>query len=154
MPGSGLTLANNYKIVRGQTLPETALADGNYPASGSYIDVSGYKTVDILIHLGTLANTVSFTVKESDSASGTLDSINATNCVHTVATDDDGQFVAFHIEVDKLSTDHHFLSVVVASAGSTTDYADIVFLLNGASPKPVSQATAQLPTASEHVHAG
>ena len=147
--------SKNVKIVRGNTLAETALSDGAYPASGSYVDVSGYEMVDIVIHTGTLASAVSFTVKQTDGTAGsTLDTISTANCVHTVAANDDGEFITFNIETQLLAADHHFLAVSVASAGSTADYADITFFLSNPRHLPVTQATAQLPTASQHIQAG
>lgn len=149
-----LIFSEDVKIVRGNTNAETALSDGAYPASGSYVDVSGYEAVDIVIHLGTLANTVSFTVKQADANDGSLDTISTANCVHTVAANDDGEFVTFHIETQTLAADHHFLAVSVGSAGTTADYADINFFLHGARHLPVTQASAQLPSASQNIHAG
>lgn len=147
--------SETYKLVAGQTSPEDALANGNYPASGSYVDVSGYETVDIVIHLGALTSAVVFTVKQTDATNGaTLDTISTANCVHTIATDDDDECVTFHLETANLADDHHFITVVVSSAAGSDDYADIMYYLGGARHLPVTQTTALLPSASQNIHAG
>jgi len=153
MSRMGEIFANKYKVVKGSTAHDTALADGNFPASGSYIDVSGCERFHVIISLGSLDSTITFTIKETDSITGTLDVIDATYCTHTIAADDDEEFVVFTIEVDKLSTDHHFVSCVVADAAGSNDYAEIFFLLP-LTTQPVTQATAVLPAASQHAFVG
>ena len=45
---------DDYKIMRGATNCETALSGvSSLPASGSFIDVSGYDLVHVIMHLGT-----------------------------------------------------------------------------------------------------
>ena len=148
-------ISNTKKLVAGQTSPEDLLGDNNYPASASYVDVSGYETVDIIIHMGLIHDddTPTFQVKCADAADGTLDVISATYCVHACATDDDDEFVTFHLETSQLPADHHFLSVVCTLA-TNGSYADIVYYLGGARHLPVTQTTALLPAASQHIYAG
>jgi hypothetical protein len=157
MGRSGQVFAHSYYVVAcedGSNEIETALTAGNYPASGSYIDVSAYERVHVLIHLGTIdaSDVPVFEIKQADSTTGTLDVIDATYCKHTCAADDDGEFVAFTLEVDKLATDHHFISVVVSGV-TNGSYADIIFLGEGLS-LPVTQVTATLPAASQHEFVG
>ena len=143
------------KFVAGQTSPEDALAAGNYPASGSYVNVEGFEWVDVVVHLGAInaGDTPGLTMKQSDSASGTLDTIDTVNAVHEVAADDDDEIVTFHIETAKLAANHHFLSLVVADVANAS-YGDIMFFLGGARRQPVTQTTALLPAASIHRVAG
>lgn len=157
MGRSGMIFAHTFKIVAcedGSNEIETALTAGNYPASGSYIDVSAYERVHVLIHLGTIdpSDTPVFEIKEADANDGTLDTISATYCKHTCAADDDGEFISFTLEVDKLSTDHHFIGVTVSSVTSGS-YASIVFL-GEARSLPVTQASGTLPSASQHEYVG
>jgi len=150
----GAIFAHTYKIAKGQALVETLLAAGNYPASASYIDVSGCERFHVLIHLGTIhANDVPiFEIKQAEAVNGTLDVISATYAKHTCAADDDGEFVLFTIEVDKLATDHHFVSCVVSGV-TNGSYADIFFLLPETT-LPVTQTTAVCPTASQYEYVG
>ena len=147
--------SKDYKFVAGQTSPEDALSTGAYPASGSYIDVSGYEWVNVVIHLGAIhaSDTPKFTMKQTDSASGTLDTISTADCVHTCAADDDDEVVTFYIQTATLKDDHHFLSCSVGSV-SNGSYGDIMYFLGGARHQPVTQTTALLPAASQHIHAG
>lgn len=148
-------LHKDYKFVAGQTSPEDALSAGNYPASSSYVDVSGYEKVDIIIRMGAVHNsdTPSFTVKQAPATDGTTATISTANCVHTAAGTDDDEMVTFHIETAKLTADSHFLTVKVASVANGS-YGDILYLLGGARHKTVTQTTALLPTASTYTHAG
>jgi hypothetical protein len=147
--------SGDYLLVAGQTSPEDALGDNDYPASGSYIDVTGYEWVNIIVHLGFVhaSDTPVFEVKQAEAVNGTLDVIDATNAKHTCAADDDDEMVSFYIETANLATDHHFLSVV-CTLSTTGSYADIVYFLGGARRQPVTQTTALLPTASQHIFAG
>ena len=152
--GIGEIFANTYKVVLGQSLPETVLSSAAYPASGSYIDVSACERFHCLIHWGTIAagDTPMATLKEADAADGTLDTIDATYAAHTGANNDDGEWVAFTVEVDQLATDHHFVSCVLSGISGST-YGEIFFLLPLLS-LPVTQTTAVLPSASQHALVG
>jgi hypothetical protein len=134
---------NQYKVVNGRVSgPEDALTTNLYtPASGSFVDVSGYEFVNIVVHLGAVADDFIITPYCSDAANGTADVIDATNFAHTIAnaTDDD-KFVLFCIEVAALPTDHHFLTVKHTSI-SGTNYADVVYFLGGARDEPVTQGS-------------
>jgi hypothetical protein len=154
MGHSGNVFADNYMIAKGNALAETALSAADYPASGSYIDVSGYERAHVLIHLGTIdaADLPTFEIKCAEATNGTADSIDTTTLLHTCAADDDGEFISFTVEVMKLPLDHHFLTCTVAAV-TNGSYGDIVFLLEGLDV-PVTQTTAVLPTASKHVYAG
>lgn len=146
----------DYKVVLGQSKPETALANNtDYPASGSYVDVSGYEWVNVVIHLGTLANTPAFTMKQTDATNGaTLDTISTSLCVKTVAATDDGQVINFYIQTANLATDHHFLTCRVTGAGATADYADILYFLGGARHQPVTQTSTVMPSDNTFTFAG
>lgn len=148
---------NNMKLVKGKTLVETAMTGvGAYPASGSYIDVSGFEYVHILVHLGTLhtSDTPVLTPKCSDSASGTLDVIDA-SLAHTPDPDgDDGEWVAWTIAVENLPIDHHFLALAATGTLTNGSYIEVLFLLDGARNLPVTQATAVLPAASRYSWVG
>ncbi len=153
MSRMGEIFANKYKIVKGSTEHDTALSDGNFPTSGSYIDVSKCERFHVVVSLGSLDSVITFTIKEADSLTGILDTIDATYAAHTIAADDDGEFVVFTIEVDKLSVDHHFVSCVVSGSAGSNDYAEIFFLLPETT-QPVTQDTDVLPAASRYAFVG
>ena len=132
------------KIVVGQTSPEDALTTAHYPASGSYIDVSGFEWVNVVVHMGAMGGTPKFLLKQTDGVSGsTLDTIDTVNGVHTAATSDDDEIILFHLETAKLAVDHHFITLSIAS-GISSDSGDILFYLGGARHEPVTQNTTDL----------
>ena len=99
-----LSFAERLKVVLGSGKPETAMSGvAAYPASGSFVDVSGFEVAHIVAHLGALhaSDTPTLTPKCSDAANGTLDVIDA-SLAHTCnVTDDDGKVLIWSIEVRK-----------------------------------------------------
>ena len=153
--GRILNFADKIVIVKGRASgPEDALSNSlACPASGSFVDVSGYEWVQILVELGAVAEDFVITPKCSDSASGTADDIDATNFAHTIANaSDDDQFVLFTLETAALPVDHHFLTVVFSSI-SGTDYGTVIYFLGGARHEPVTQ-TDSLPAAHRYFYGG
>lgn len=134
-------LANNMLVMRGPTNCETALSGvAALPASGSFIDVSGYEYVHVIVHLGTIhgSDTPVFTLKCSDAANGTLDVIDSSLAI-TPAVNDDGEFLHWTLKVDTLPADHRFVALAVSGTLTNGSYADVIFLLDGARHAPVTQ---------------
>lgn len=151
---SGQVFAHAFKVVEGQDKPETALSAANYPLSGSYIDVSKCERFHVLVHWGTIhsSDVPVVEIQQTTAADGTLTSINTTNCKHTAANDDDGEWVSFTIETKKLTEDYKYVSAVVSGV-TNGSYADIFFLLPE-NEVPVTQTSTVLPSASQHEHVG
>jgi len=149
------TFQHNYKFVAGQTSPEDALAAGNYPASGSYFDVTGYEWVEVFIKQGAIhaSDTPTFEIKQAEAADGTLDTLDATNCKKVSAPTDDDQIISMFITVESLALDHHFLSCVVSGV-TNGSYADINFFLGGPRHAPVTQTTALCPSDNQLIRGG
>ena len=143
-------LTNEFKVLRGNTLAETALTGVSaLPASGSFIDVKGYEWVHVIIHYGTLhtSDSPSFQLKEAESASGTLDVLDATNLALTPDVDaDDGQLGYIYLDTEHLSDDHNWVSLAVSGTLTNGSYVDVTYLLGPALHQPVVQTTAQMPT--------
>ena len=151
-----MVLAEKFKVVRGKANCETALSGvAAVPASGSYVDVSGYDVAHIIVHLGTLhtSDTPVFTPKCADSVSGTLDVIDATLAKTPDPDADDGQLLTWSIQVAKLPLDHHFLAVAQTGTLTNGSYADVLFLLEGGN-EPVSQSTTYLPSDNQFTWVG
>jgi hypothetical protein len=129
------------KVVLGSAKPETAMSGvAAYPASGSFVDVSGYEWAHIVAHLGTIhaSDTPVLEPKCSDSASGTLDRIDATLAHTCDVSTDDGDVLVWSIEVRKLALDHHFLALATSGTLTNGSYIDVMFYLEGGS-QPVTQ---------------
>ena len=151
---AGFILANNFRIFPGQTSPEDLLSAGNYPASGSYIDVSACERVHVLVHLGAInaGDTPNFHLKAAEAVDGTVDTVSSTALSIEVAADDDDEYITWTLETRKLPLDHHFVTMVVADVANAA-YADITFLLEDRS-LPVTQSTSILPAASQLEYVG
>ena len=153
---SGQLFGNRYKIVFGQVSPEDILVDAtNYPASGSFIDVTGYERIACLVHFGAInaGSTMTFELRQAESLTGTPDVIDATYCKITTANDDDDQALLFELETDKLATDHHFLTLQVEGTIASNNYADITFFLD-ADKKPVTQNAAVFVSGNQVAYVG
>jgi len=147
--------SKDVKLMAGQTSPEDSLSTAEYPASGSFIDVTGFEWVNVVVHLGAIdsGDTPVFKLQQSDSVSGTMDTIDTANCVKTCAHNDDDQALMFYLETSQLAADHHFITVDVSGV-SNASFGDIIYLLGGARDRPVTQATALVPTDNQLIKAG
>ena len=138
---SGEILSNKLKYLY-SSVCETAMSGVSaYPASGSYVDVSDFVRVHVIATFGTIHNSDSpvVTVKCSDSASGTLDVLDASLAYTPTPASDDNLAAMWTIEVASLPTDHHFLAV--ATSGTLTNGTYIhVQMFGEAKDQPPSQA--------------
>jgi len=104
----------------------TAITDGDFPSSGSFIDVSDYTHFAFLVHAGTLDSELTLQVQEHDSATGTATDVSGATA--TVEATDDNKGFLIEVEVAKLSADHHYVTLDVSGAAGSNDYLDVWFL--------------------------
>lgn len=118
----------------------TAIVDGQFPASGSYIDVSRYARFMFLIRAGTLDSALTCTVKAASTTSGTLHTV--TGATVTVGATDDNKIFLIEVETRKLlgTAGDRYVTLDVAGAAGGNDFLDIIFLGFGADA-PVTQPT-------------
>lgn len=139
-----LSFGERFKLVLGSAKPETAMSGvAAYPASGSYVDVSGFEVVHIIAHLGTLhaSDTPTLEPKCADANNGTLGAIVATALVHTAdVTNDDGKTVIWSIQVNKLPATKRFITLAMGGTLTNGSYIDVMYLLENGS-QPVTQPT-------------
>lgn len=143
---SGNVLGHQFRIVAGQASPEDALAAGKYPASGSFIDLSGVERVHVLVHVGALDTATTITVQSANAVDGTPADVDGTEFV--IAATDDDQVVAITVETAAIlanGSDHRYVTLDVAGATGDNDYADILFLLEG-EELPVTQDATLMPS--------
>lgn len=119
----------------------TAMVDGDFPASGSYIDVSDFERFVFLIHAGTLDSALTCTVQEVTAVNGTPSSVTGASV--TIADDDDNKWFTIEVETRKLSinTAAKYVTLDVSGAGGGNDYLDIIFLGFNPGVQPVTQPT-------------
>ena len=146
----GTVFAHKYKIVEGALVGGAIVAATDIPASGSYVDVSGTLRTHIVCKLGVIhaSDAPTLQPKCSDAVGGTADAITGL-AAHTVAADDDTEFVTWTIETSQLPTDHHFLLIDVGGTTSNGSYADINFFLEYGD-QPVTQISTTLPSTSQY----
>ena len=147
---NGFVLANNWKIADGNSAIQTALSNASYPASGSFVDVSGVERFHIVVKMGALADAITFTIQTAETVSGSLTTLDTSNLTHVTTATDDGEYVVWTIETAYFPADAKFVTVTVSGV-SGNNYAAITYYLPEQS-LPVTQTTAVLPTASQHVN--
>lgn len=153
---SGEIFANKYKVIPGKASPEDQLVAANYPASGSYIDVSGVERFHVLIHLGAVhdSDAPTFEIKQTNAINGTLKEIDATHCKFTGTGTSDDQLVMMTIETDKLDINNGYRYVTCVVGGVTNgSYGDILFLLPLTS-EPVTQDATLCPAGNQLAYVG
>ena len=128
---TGSVFSHKFGIHKGNASgPEDALADGKYPASASFIDVSKAERVHIVLTLGALADALTFTVQAANAANGTPANVDATNLQRVLTATDDDEVVVFSFETSELPTGDHFVTLDVSGVVGT-NHACINYFLEG-----------------------
>lgn len=135
----GQVFAHAYKIVQGNAACQTALSAADYPASGSYVNITGADRVHVVISLGGIADAVTFKLQKVSAVNGTPAQIS-TDVEKTIANTDDGQVIVFTVDTKSLGDGYNYLTVDVSDI-SGSNYASIVYYLEGLD-QPVTQSTA------------
>jgi hypothetical protein len=122
-------------------MPDDALVAQNYPASGSYIDVSNYTHFAFMISLGAVDSALTPQVKQDTSATETASIKNISGAAESIlATDDDDVFM---IEVETarldLANSFRYVTLNMAGAAGANDYGTIHFFAWNARKMPVTQ---------------
>lgn len=151
---SGLVLSNAMLLKEGPAATAFQLIDGDWPASGSYIDVGDCERFHVIARLGTIhaSDTVTIEIKQATGASATLTTISTTNAKITATAAHTGDFAMFTIETKKLTEDYHYVAATVDGA-TNGSYGTVFFLLQK-NELPVTQSTSVLPTALDKQFVG
>lgn len=122
----------------------TAITDGNFPASGSYIDVAQFDRFVFAIRAGTLDSALTCQVMQDTSATETAGIKAITGAVVIVGTSDDNEFVTVEVETRKLdlNNDFRYVTLAVSGAAGGNDYLDVQFIGLNPDVKPVTQPAA------------
>ncbi|MFA6134397.1 MAG: hypothetical protein WC869_10335 [Phycisphaerae bacterium] len=148
----GKAFANWFKLLYSSLIGTAMSGVSAYPASGAYLDVSGYARVHILVHWGVVHNsdTPTLTLKCTDGLSGTLDVIDASLYTTPDPTTGDAKWGCFTLEVAKLPADHHFIALATSGTLTNGTYVDISIWGESLSV-PVTQSTSLMPAADQLV---
>ena len=117
----------------------TAITDGDFPSSGSFVDVSDYERFVITVAAGSLNSALTVKVQQATAANGTPKDVTGATVV--VGATDDGEVFQIEVETRKLDidNDYHFITVDVAGAAGSDDYLAILFHGVNAGEMPVTQ---------------
>ena len=122
----------------------TAIADGDFPASASYIDVSGFERFAFLIKAGTLNSALTCKVQQATAIDGTPSDV--TSATVAVGATDDNEVFIIEVETRKLLAAGQFVTLDVAGAAGSDDFLSITFLgINPASAPVTQPATTNTP---------
>ncbi len=121
--------------------PETALTSARYPVSTAFIDTSPYDHCAFYVHLGTIADILTFAVYQDTSATETGSIKVLTGATFTITATDDGGYFFIEFNTAKLDSANGFRYVtLVVSGTSGSNYAEILFLGSHARSEPVTQS--------------
>jgi hypothetical protein len=111
-----------------------------YPASGSFLDMSGFGAIMFLIDLRDLADAIDVEVYQAPTASsGSAKAVTSASKTDILATDD-GEMISIEVGADQLDLDGGFRYVSLKVSGvSGTNYIDIHALKFRAGLQPVTQ---------------
>lgn len=117
----------------------TAIADGEFPASASYIDVGAFERFVFLIAAGTLDSALTCQVQQAATVSGTAKDV--TGAVAIVGAGDDNEWVTIEVQTNQLDLNngYNFVTLDVSGAAGSNDYLCIFFLGMYPSEQPVTQ---------------
>jgi hypothetical protein len=148
---AGEIFYNKYLLKKGATDTRFLLADGDYPASASYIDVSKTERFHVLVIVGEVhaSDTVTFTLKCTTSASGTLTTVSATYAAVSFTGGNDSHDALMTVETKKLPEGYQYVSCVVDGATNGT-YGTVRFFLPE-HDQPVTQTSATILSHVEYV---
>lgn len=107
----------------------TAIVDGKFPASGSFIDVSNFVHFCFKIFVGGLDSALTCQVEQDTSATQTGAIKDITGAVVVIADDDDNQWVIVEVETARLDIANGFRYVTldVTGAAGGNDSLCVVF---------------------------
>ena len=132
-----ITTFSEQVYVKAVNTPSTAITDGKFPASGSFIDVSDYERFAFIITAGGSNTAQVCQVEEATAADGTPTDI--TGAVQTVGASDDGEAFIIEVETRRLTlTGKRYVTLDVTGA-TGDDYLGITFLGINPGAAPVTQ---------------
>lgn len=133
-----VTFAEQVKV-QGCNNMSTAIADGKFPASASFIDVADFERFVFLVKAGALTSALDLQVQQATAANGTPKDVSGATL--TVGDTDDNDTYVIEVETRKLdlNNDYRYVTLDVSGAADSDDYAAIFFLGINPGVAPVTQ---------------
>ena len=119
----------------------TAIVDGEFPASAAYINVSDFNRFVFLVRAGTLNSALTCQVQQATAIDSTAKDI--TGAVAVVGAGDDNEVFLIEVECRRLDINngYNFVTLDVTGAAGGDDYLDILFIGVNPASVPVTQPT-------------
>lgn len=127
-------------------VPNTAIVDGEFPASGSYIDVGDFEHCAFIIVAGDLDSALTCQVQQAATSTGTAKDLTGAQWV--IGTNDDGKVGVIEFKPAALDINNGYNYVTLDITGASgNDYAAVTFL-GFAKGKPVTQSSTYFDTSA------
>lgn len=115
----------------------TAIADGKFPASGSFVNVADFERFVFVIRAGALTSALTCKVQAATAADGTPADVSGATVV--VGATDDNKLFVIEVETRKLVAAGQYVTLDVAGAAGSDDFLDIILLGINPGSAPVTQ---------------
>jgi hypothetical protein len=125
--------------VQGCNAMSTAIADGKFPASASFIDVADFERFAFVVKAGALDSALTLQVEQATAANGTPKDVDGATL--TIGTGDDNDTYVIEVETRKLdiANDYRYVTLDVTGQAGSDDFAAILFLGMNPGSAPVTQ---------------
>jgi hypothetical protein len=119
----------------------TAIVDGKFPASASFIDVSNFDEFAFIVKAGSLNSALTLQVKQDTSATQTGSIKDVTGATVVIGATDDDTLYIIPVEVAKLdgANSFRYVTLDISGAAGGDDYASVNFVGYNARHQPVTQ---------------
>lgn len=119
----------------------TAIVDGKFPVSGSFLDLTDAQRVIFFIKAGTLDSAITVQVQQDTSATQTASIKSVTGAVDIVGAGDDDKLFVIELEVAKLDIGNGFRYVTldITGAAGGNDYLSMMAERSPVRHAPVTQ---------------
>jgi hypothetical protein len=120
---------------------EDAIVDGQFPASGSFIDVSQFHRFAFLIMAGALNSALTAKVQQASAVNGALKDV--TSATVTIPANGDDKWYLIEVETNHLDSNngYKYVTLDLAGAAGGDDYGAILFLGLNPGYAPVTQGS-------------
>lgn len=119
----------------------TALAAASYPASGAFVDVSGYERFAFLVQAGSLDSELTCQVQQAKTINGTPKAV--TDAVVVIPDDGDNKWYLVEVQTNRLDSNngYRYVTLAISGAAGSNDYGAVTFFGINPGYRPVTQGS-------------